>query len=292
VAQPILNIPAGEPRVEVSAESEPIPVDVHVLGITPHMHNLGREFKVVAVDPTGKKTAPLIWIKDWDFNWQGAYQFARPLRLPKGSKIRLQAVYDNSANNPKNPNSPPKDVTWGEQTSDEMCLCSVQVFTETLPDLKKVAAMAGHELAAGIDGGVPGQTQVVKNETRGKRQPAGHAATAKGRAKSKLEALAKKKGAVEGDDAAAETPAEATPAEAEAPAEAVAQDAAAEKKQEPAVKFPAEGMPIPENARILLSKIDKDRNGTLSLEEFNALDEGTRGNILRMVRPAKPKKAP
>jgi hypothetical protein len=232
----------------------------------------------------------LIWIKDWDFNWQGAYQFARPLRLPKGSKIRLQAVSDNSSDNPKNPNSPPKDVTWGEQTSDEMCLCSVQVFTDTLPDLKKVAAMAGHELAAGIDGGVPGQSQVVKNETRGKRQPAGRAATAKGRAKSKLDELAKKKAAPDATDAGADAPAEAGLAEgATAPAEAVAD--AADKKQEPA-KFPAEGIPIPENARVLLGKINTNQDGTLSIQEFNALDKDTQKSILQLLRPAKPKKAP
>ena len=113
------------------------------MGISPHMHNLGREFKVIATRPGSASEVPLIWIKDWDFNWQGAYQFARrPVRLPKGSTIKVQAVYDNSAENPKNPNTPPKPVRWGEQTTDEMCLCGVQVFADTISDLEQIAELA------------------------------------------------------------------------------------------------------------------------------------------------------
>ncbi len=132
------------------------------------MHNLGKSFKVTAVDPSGTKTAPLVWIKDWDFNWQGAYHFVRPIRLPKGSRIKVEAVYDNSAENTKNPNSPPKDVTWGEQTSDEMCLCSVQVFTDTIPDLRKIATMAAHELGIGIEGGVPATADAAQKRPSAK----------------------------------------------------------------------------------------------------------------------------
>jgi hypothetical protein len=82
--------------------------------------------------------------------------------LPKGSSIKVQAVYDNSSENPKNPNTPPKPTHWGEQTTDEMCLCGVQVFTDTISDLKKVAAMRGNELGAGLDGGIPGLADTVK----------------------------------------------------------------------------------------------------------------------------------
>ena len=78
-------------------------------------------------------THALVWIKDWDFNWQGSYEFEKPIRLVKGSVIHVEATYDNSADNPKNPNSPPKMVRWGEQTTDEMCLCSVQVTADRGP---------------------------------------------------------------------------------------------------------------------------------------------------------------
>jgi hypothetical protein len=156
VAQPGLEIPAGAARHEITAQSHPIPCEVQVLGITPHMHNLGREMKVTATQPDGEEEIPLIWIKDWDFNWQGQYQFDKPVRLPKGSVIKVLSIYDNSEGNPKNPNNPPQAVKWGEQTSDEMCLCGVQVFTDKPGDLRLIAAMKGNEMGAGLEGGIPG----------------------------------------------------------------------------------------------------------------------------------------
>ena len=150
-----LNIPAGEKRYHVSAASEPLPAAVEVIGITPHMHYIGKEMKVTAEEPGGK-TVPLIWIKDWDFNWQGQYQYQKPLTLPKGSVIKLEAYYDNSAENPRNPTKPPKRVTWGEQTTNEMCLLGVQVITKTPEDLRKIATMRGNQLAAAIVGGDAG----------------------------------------------------------------------------------------------------------------------------------------
>lgn len=65
---------------------------------------------------------PLIFIDDWDFNWQLNYMLKEPMKLPKGSKVHVEAVYDNSTKNPYNPNNPPKPITWGEQTTDEMFL--------------------------------------------------------------------------------------------------------------------------------------------------------------------------
>lgn len=90
-------------------------------GIMPHMHYLGRSMKAWVEMPDGT-TKPMVYIKDWDFNWQMTYSFKEPLVIPKGSKIWVEAVYDNSEANPNNPNSPPKDVRWGEQTTDEMFL--------------------------------------------------------------------------------------------------------------------------------------------------------------------------
>jgi hypothetical protein len=148
-----LDIPAGEARYHAAAQSDPLPADVHVIGITPHMHYIGKEMKVVAQVPDGQ-TIPLIWIKDWDFNWQGQYQFKSPVDLPKGTVIKLDAYYDNSADNPANPSKPPRRVYWGEQTTDEMCLLGVQVVTDNLPDLRKVAAMRGNRLGAMLTGGV------------------------------------------------------------------------------------------------------------------------------------------
>ena len=107
-----LYIPAGKKEHLVTTEINPLPCDVEALSIFPHMHYLGRSMKVDAHTPDGK-VIPLIWIKDWDFNWQGSYQFKEPVKLPKGTVIKLEALYDNSEGNPHNPSSPPKDVALG-----------------------------------------------------------------------------------------------------------------------------------------------------------------------------------
>lgn len=96
-----------------------VPQDVSMLGIAPHMHLLGTHWTVYAVTPAGD-TINLIRIGDWDFNWQGGYYFKNLIRLPQGTRIHALAGYDNTTNNPLNPNSPPQFVTWGEGTADEM----------------------------------------------------------------------------------------------------------------------------------------------------------------------------
>ena len=147
-----LDIPPGERRYHVSAQSDPLPAAAQAIGITPHMHYIGKEMKVTAELPDGK-TLPLIWIKDWDFNWQGQYQYQSPISLPKGTVIKLDAYYDNSTENARNPNKPPKRVRWGEQTTDEMCLLGVQVVTDNVADLLKIVSMRGNRSGAAIAGG-------------------------------------------------------------------------------------------------------------------------------------------
>lgn len=151
-----LHIPAGEAHHRASGQSAPLPVDVNVLGVGPHMHLLGRQMKAVAETPTGA-IIPLIWIKDWDFNWQGAYAYRKPVRLPKGSIVRVECVYDNSAANASNPNSPPRDVSWGEQTTDEMLLFTMQLTTDSMADLRQLVGMRGARLGGALAGGAEAQ---------------------------------------------------------------------------------------------------------------------------------------
>lgn len=116
-----IDIPAGEARYKREVEQD-VPLDVLVLGIVPHMHLLGREMTVWAELPDGEEIM-LIDVQDWDFRWQDQYRYEEPVELPAGTKLYLTAYYDNSANNPYNPNDPPKRVRHGEETTDEMCLC-------------------------------------------------------------------------------------------------------------------------------------------------------------------------
>ena len=147
-----ISIPAGESKYQVEAESAPLPADYQAIGISPHMHNIGREMKVYAQTSDGK-TIPMIWIKDWDFNWQGQYLYSKPIRLPKGSVVKVEATYDNSEANPRNPSTPPKHVKWGEQTTDEMCLLAVQVTADSNADLMKLMTLKGNGLGGILVGG-------------------------------------------------------------------------------------------------------------------------------------------
>jgi Copper type II ascorbate-dependent monooxygenase, C-terminal domain len=130
IANRVFTIPAGEPHHEVRASyTIPLGRNMHAIGVAPHMHLLGREMKVTATYPDGTVT-PLIYIDDWDFHWQGNYTFTKPVPLPGGTRIDVLAVFDNSAANRRNPSSPPRDVRWGEGTTDEMCIAFIGVTVD------------------------------------------------------------------------------------------------------------------------------------------------------------------
>ncbi len=132
-----------------------IPRDVDLIGITPHAHWLCKDMKVTAHLPDGT-AEPLIWIKDWDFNWQGQYRYATPVRLPKGTRVEMSYVYDNSAANPRNPSSPPQRVQFGEQTTDEMAVLFLQVVlprAADVPGFRREIVLSRIEQA--IDNGDP-----------------------------------------------------------------------------------------------------------------------------------------
>ena len=119
---PILNlrfeIPAGAEGFEVRA-SYTVPDDIEVISILPHMHLLGKSMDVRVTTPSGE-TVPLISIPRYEFHWQRTYTYRTPVLLPKGSRINMIAVFDNSEKNPDNPNMPKKAVHFGEATTDEM----------------------------------------------------------------------------------------------------------------------------------------------------------------------------
>ena len=113
-------VPAGAGWYTVEAH-ENLKRDVYLLATMPHMHLIGRDMRLVATTPEGIKH-DLIWIQDWDFNWQDIYHYQEPLFLPAGTRVDLVAHFDNSAENPANPHDPPVPVGWGEKTTDEMCI--------------------------------------------------------------------------------------------------------------------------------------------------------------------------
>lgn len=115
--QPFL-IPANEKKL-FFVQFGPFPDTVRLLSVMPHMHWLGKTVKAFAVTPDGE-AVNLIKIDDWDYKWQMTYTFQQPLTLPKGTILIAEATYDNTAGNPLNPNRPPRDVSYGWNSTNEM----------------------------------------------------------------------------------------------------------------------------------------------------------------------------
>lgn len=147
MAVPINNgfeVPAGARAYEVRAQRT-IKKSAYLFSITPHMHMIGETMEVNATLPGGKRL-PLIRIDDWDFNWQATYRYRDLTLLPAGTKIDLVATYDNSADNPNNPSSPPRVVRWGEKTTDEMCLAFLGLLRESEYDPTENGRRTGKQL--------------------------------------------------------------------------------------------------------------------------------------------------
>jgi len=131
-----IDIPIGEKRYERAAEYV-LPVPVTIVGVAPHMHLLGKEMKAWAELPDGK-TVPLVHIRDWNFNWQDYYVYRKPVELPKGTKVRMTSLHDNTIENLANPTKPPKRVKYGESTSNEMSVCIFEATCDSIPELLKL----------------------------------------------------------------------------------------------------------------------------------------------------------
>ncbi len=127
-----LDIPAGVSRFPV-ADDFKLPLDVDVLAIYPHAHYLGRELHAYATLPDGSRRW-LLRIDHWDPGWQGVFRYRKPIHLPQGSVISMRYVYDNSKDNPRNPNRPPQRVMGGNRSTDEMAHLRLQVIAKNAPD--------------------------------------------------------------------------------------------------------------------------------------------------------------
>jgi len=103
-----------------------LPADVTVLGFLPHMHLRGKACRYEAISADGKRETVLD-IPRYDFNWQLLYRFAEPRTFKQGTTLKFHATFDNSAENPANPDAK-ATVRWGEQTFDEMIVGYVEYY--------------------------------------------------------------------------------------------------------------------------------------------------------------------
>lgn len=113
-----IDIEAGDGD-HIERDALTLPAAVDLFSVYPHAHFLCSRIMAWAELPDGGRE-PLLRISDWDFDWQGDYQYQKPVRLPAGATVRVEFLYDNTANNVDNPNSPPRRVRWGPRSSDEM----------------------------------------------------------------------------------------------------------------------------------------------------------------------------
>lgn len=128
-----------------------LPVDVDLMALYPHAHYLGKDLSAYATLPDGTKKT-LIHIPEWNLNWQAVYRYAEPLFLPKGTTVSMRYLYDNSEDNPMNPNHPPIRVKAGNRSTDEMCHLWLQVLPVNFdrgqgdPRMELQEALARHNI--------------------------------------------------------------------------------------------------------------------------------------------------
>lgn len=139
-----INLEAGQKDVASIAQWR-FTKPAQVRSLFPHMHLIGKTIGMTAFLPDGTQKE-LLAVSRYDFNWQRTYEFAEPVSVPAGTRVEVKAIYDNSADNPRNPNKPPIPVKFGFATTDEMNVGFVY-YTEEGEDLTKAAAgPAGSEL--------------------------------------------------------------------------------------------------------------------------------------------------
>lgn len=116
---PILFLPANQITTRKQRFINDV-TDYSVISVFPHMHKIGQSYKIFTTNSSGVDTTPYVYIPDWDFHWQGFYTFQKIQKLALNEQLWGVVVYNNTNSNPDNPNTPPKNVFWGEKTTDEM----------------------------------------------------------------------------------------------------------------------------------------------------------------------------
>ena len=157
-----IQIPPGEKNYTIR-DSFVLPIDCDAFAIAAHAHHLGKRMTMTATLPDGTQRN-LLRVTDWDFAWQEQYLYRERIPLPKGTRLETKVVWDNSADNPRNPAKPPVPIHWGVASADEMGSITVGVvpkknedievlrnaLTEHIADVMIDAAQLKRELPEGL----------------------------------------------------------------------------------------------------------------------------------------------
>ena len=133
-----IDVPAGKADYKIE-DTFKIPVDVRAIQVSGHAHYIAQEMEMIATLPDGT-VQPLLKIDDWDLDWQDNYIFADPIKLPAGTVLKTTIIYDNSADNPDNPFSPPQRIKWGRESTDEMGCVTLMVVPDDTEKSRRLTA--------------------------------------------------------------------------------------------------------------------------------------------------------
>jgi hypothetical protein len=124
-------------------------VDAELVWFMPHMHLRGKDMTYSLTRPRGD-TEIVLSVRNYDFAWQTAYDVASPIRVTKGTRLHVDAHYDNSLNNPANPDAT-QDVYGGSQTWEEMMVPFFGVVVDVRVDPRKVMTLPGQVGTVGTE---------------------------------------------------------------------------------------------------------------------------------------------
>ena len=165
-----IDIAPGE-RDFLAADRIVLPVAAQLRAVYPHAHRLCTQMRAWAELPTGERLR-VLEIDRWDFDWQDDYRLLEPLALPAGTELGFEYRYDNSAANPDNPWSPPRRVTFGLRSTDEMATLSLTLVAE-VPEERGQLVVAMARRDAERAPGDPGAWTNLAVATREAADPAG-----------------------------------------------------------------------------------------------------------------------
>jgi len=150
-----IDIPPGERAYKVT-DHFTLPVDVDAVGVNPHAHYVCKQMLGYAVLPNGTRRT-LIRIPDWNFNWQQEYLYRTSVRLPADTRVVMEFTYDNSEANARNPNHPPKRVTFGPGSADEMAGLHIAVVPVHDQDTEELSQALWGKMMRALGGGIYGR---------------------------------------------------------------------------------------------------------------------------------------
>ena len=140
-----IDIPAGESDYKVE-DTFKVPVDIELVSINGHAHYTCSSMKMTALLPDSSEQV-LLDIPEWDLDWQDSYFFKDKIILPAGTVLKSDIRYDNSAENPDNPFSPPQRIKWGRESTDEMGSITLSVVPAENSDERRLTIATAVEKA-------------------------------------------------------------------------------------------------------------------------------------------------